>query len=43
LFAADEFDLYHQLINLFREHDPDIVLGWETEVMSMGYLIKRAE
>jgi len=28
---------------VFREHDPDIVMGWETEVLSIGYLCKRSE
>jgi DNA polymerase elongation subunit (family B) len=41
-FARDEFDLYKIFVEIFREHDPDIVLGWETEIMSIGYLIKRA-
>ena len=28
---------------MFREHDPDIVMGWETEVLSIGYMCKRSE
>ena len=30
-------------MDLFREYDPDIVVGWETETMGIGYLCKRAE
>ena len=43
ILANDEFDLFGKLIDVFREHDPDVVLGWETEILSIGYLCKRAE
>jgi DNA polymerase zeta len=43
IIARDEFELFGKLIDVFREHDPDIVFGWETEILSIGYLCKRAE
>jgi len=43
LVAKDEFELYSKLISIFQVHDPDILVGWETEVMSIGYICKRAE
>lgn len=41
--AKDEFELYSKVIEIFHRHDPDILVGWETEVMGIGYLCKRAE
>ena len=43
LIANDEFNLFSFVIDVFREHDPDIIIGFETEVMGIGYLCKRAE
>ena len=43
IVAKDEFQMYSHVIEIFREHDPDILFGWETEKMSIGYLCKRAE
>lgn len=41
--VKDEFQMYSRVIEIFRQHDPDILFGWETEKMSIGYLCKRAE
>ena len=43
ILARDEYDLLAKLIDVFREHDPDVILGWETEILSIGYICKRAE
>lgn len=43
LIAKDEFNLFSKVIDVFREHDPDVIFGIETEVMGIGFLCKRAE
>jgi DNA polymerase elongation subunit (family B) len=32
-----------KVIELFREFDPDILVGYETETQSIGYICKRGE
>eukprot|EP00347_Sterkiella_histriomuscorum_P014702 403359875 len=43
LIAKNEVNLLQKVIELFREFDPDIIVGHETEAMSIGYICKRAE
>jgi DNA polymerase elongation subunit (family B) len=30
-------------MDIIKDHDPDIIVGYETEIMSIGYFCKRAE
>ena len=39
--ALDEADLFHRLIALVRDVDPDIVVGYDVQNGSLGYLIER--
>ena len=39
---ADELDLINRMIDIVREHDPDILTGFEVHNGSWGYLIERA-
>lgn len=32
-----------RVIDVFRYYDPDIIVGYETETQSIGYICKRAE
>lgn len=41
--ANNEVNLIKKVIDMFTEIDPDIVIGYETEGLSIGYLCKRAE
>lgn len=41
--AKNEVNLMQLAIDMIRYFDPDIIVGYETETMSIGYLCKRAE
>ncbi|XP_063773215.1 DNA polymerase zeta catalytic subunit isoform X2 [Pseudophryne corroboree] len=41
-YAADEKELFEKLLNLIRRYDPDILLGYEVQMHSWGYLLQRA-
>ncbi|XP_044147686.1 DNA polymerase zeta catalytic subunit [Bufo gargarizans] len=41
-YATDEKELFEQLIGLVRRYDPDILLGYEVQMHSWGYLLQRA-
>ncbi|CAI9566961.1 unnamed protein product [Staurois parvus] len=41
-YASDEKDLFQKLLNLIRRYDPDILLGYEVQMHSWGYLLQRA-
>lgn len=38
----DELDLINRMVDIVREHDPDILTGFEVHNNSWGYLIERA-
>ncbi|CCM07100.1 uncharacterized protein FIBRA_09427 [Fibroporia radiculosa] len=42
-FVPSELDLLNRVIDLVIEIDPDIVVGWEIQASSWGYLNARAE
>lgn len=37
-----ELDLINRLTDIVREHDPDILSGYEVQSSSWGYVIERA-
>lgn len=39
----DEAGLFHGIVQVFDEFDPDILLGFETQTQSIGYLLDRAD
>ncbi|XP_073483194.1 DNA polymerase zeta catalytic subunit isoform X1 [Aquarana catesbeiana] len=41
-YASDEKDLFEKLLSLIRRYDPDILLGYEVQMHSWGYLLQRA-
>ncbi|XP_041420560.1 DNA polymerase zeta catalytic subunit isoform X2 [Xenopus laevis] len=41
-YAVDEKQLFEMLLNLVRRFDPDILLGYEVQMHSWGYLLQRA-
>ncbi|XP_073432100.1 DNA polymerase zeta catalytic subunit isoform X2 [Dendrobates tinctorius] len=41
-YVSDEKELFEQLIILTRRYDPDILLGYEVQMHSWGYLLQRA-
>ena len=41
-YAETELDLFEQLVKLIREADPDILVGYEIQMSSWGYLNERA-
>uniref|UniRef100_A0A3P8WNJ4 DNA polymerase zeta catalytic subunit n=1 Tax=Cynoglossus semilaevis TaxID=244447 RepID=A0A3P8WNJ4_CYNSE len=41
-YATDEKMLFQQLICVIRRFDPDILLGYEVQMHSWGYLLQRA-
>lgn len=41
-YVSSEGDLLNSLIILIRHCDPDILVGWEIECLSWGYVIHRA-
>ncbi|XP_011881898.1 PREDICTED: DNA polymerase zeta catalytic subunit [Vollenhovia emeryi] len=42
LYVAAEQDLFNSLVRLIERHNPDILLGWEVETLSWGYVFQRA-
>ncbi|KYN36929.1 DNA polymerase zeta catalytic subunit [Trachymyrmex septentrionalis] len=42
LYVATEQDAFNSLVKLIERHNPDILLGWEVEVLSWGYIFQRA-
>ncbi|XP_064489421.1 DNA polymerase zeta catalytic subunit-like isoform X2 [Ornithodoros turicata] len=40
--VADEKELYEALIEVVRKWDPDILVGYEIQMLSWGYLLQRA-
>ncbi|CAH2252147.1 DNA polymerase zeta catalytic subunit isoform X1 [Pelobates cultripes] len=41
-YAADEKELFEKLLHLIRRYDPDILIGYEVQMHSWGYLLQRA-
>ncbi|KAG5315050.1 REV3L polymerase, partial [Acromyrmex insinuator] len=42
LYVATEQDAFNSLVKLIERHNPDILLGWEVEALSWGYVFQRA-
>lgn len=42
LYVATEQDAFNSLVKLIERHNPDILLGWEVEAVSWGYVFQRA-
>lgn len=42
-FVTNEVELIHRLIDLVKEWDPDIFVGYEIEMSSWGYVIQRCQ
>lgn len=42
LYVATEQDIFDNLVKLIELHNPDILLGWEVEALSWGYVFQRA-
>ncbi|XP_069090700.1 DNA polymerase zeta catalytic subunit isoform X2 [Pleurodeles waltl] len=42
IYATDEKQLFQEVVNLVRRYDPDILLGYEVQMRSWGYLLQRA-
>ncbi|XP_078505271.1 DNA polymerase zeta catalytic subunit isoform X2 [Lissotriton helveticus] len=42
IYATDEKGLFQEVVNLVRRYDPDILLGYEVQMRSWGYLLQRA-
>lgn len=41
-YAADEKGLFQELIFIMRRFDPDILVGYEVQMRSWGYILQRA-
>ncbi|KAL4649072.1 DNA polymerase zeta catalytic subunit isoform X1 [Arapaima gigas] len=41
-YAVDEKELFQEVINIMRRFDPDILVGYEVQMHSWGYLLQRA-
>ncbi|XP_070705223.1 DNA polymerase zeta catalytic subunit [Pempheris klunzingeri] len=41
-YATDEKLLFQELVTIMRRFDPDILLGYEVQMRSWGYLLQRA-
>ncbi|XP_041662079.1 DNA polymerase zeta catalytic subunit isoform X2 [Cheilinus undulatus] len=41
-YATDEKELFQELITIMRRFDPDILVGYEVQMHSWGYLLQRA-
>ncbi|VVC97699.1 unnamed protein product [Leptidea sinapis] len=43
IYVKNENELIENIINLVKEHDPDIMCGYEIEMNSWGYILERAQ
>ncbi|XP_034622780.1 DNA polymerase zeta catalytic subunit [Trachemys scripta elegans] len=41
-YTADEKALFQEVVNIVKRYDPDIMLGYEVQMHSWGYLLQRA-
>uniref|UniRef100_A0A7N6AHQ1 DNA polymerase zeta catalytic subunit n=1 Tax=Anabas testudineus TaxID=64144 RepID=A0A7N6AHQ1_ANATE len=41
-YATDEKMLFQELVTIMRRYDPDILVGYEVQMHSWGYLLQRA-
>ncbi|XP_045429043.1 DNA polymerase zeta catalytic subunit isoform X3 [Pipistrellus kuhlii] len=41
-YAADEKGLFQEIADIIKRYDPDILLGYEIQMHSWGYLLQRA-
>ncbi|KAL6485419.1 hypothetical protein MHYP_G00048110 [Metynnis hypsauchen] len=41
-YTADEKELFQEVCNIMRKYDPDILVGYEVQMHSWGYLLQRA-
>lgn len=41
-YAADEKTLFQEIANIIKRYDPDILIGYEIQMHSWGYLLQRA-
>ncbi|XP_041950538.1 DNA polymerase zeta catalytic subunit [Alosa sapidissima] len=41
-YASDEKELFQEVTSIIRKYDPDILLGYEVQMHSWGYLLQRA-
>ena len=42
-FALDERELFSFFNAVIHKHDPDIIIGYEVQKESLGYLLKRGD
>nr|XP_020660991.1 DNA polymerase zeta catalytic subunit [Pogona vitticeps] len=42
MYATDERALFQEVVNIIKRYDPDILLGYEVQMHSWGYLLQRA-
>jgi len=42
LYVISEQDMFNSLIKLIEQYNPEILLGWEVETLSWGYVFQRA-
>ena len=42
-YAVDERELFTLFAALIKKHDPDIIIGYEVQKESLGYLLKRGD
>ncbi|XP_025054657.1 DNA polymerase zeta catalytic subunit, partial [Alligator sinensis] len=41
-YTTDERTLFQEVVNIVKSYDPDILLGYEVQMHSWGYLLQRA-
>ncbi|XP_062857832.1 DNA polymerase zeta catalytic subunit isoform X2 [Trichomycterus rosablanca] len=41
-YAADEKELFEEICRIMKKYDPDILVGYEVQMHSWGYLLQRA-
>ncbi|XP_068199262.1 DNA polymerase zeta catalytic subunit [Antennarius striatus] len=41
-YATDEEQLFQELVSIVRRYDPDMLVGYEVQMSSWGYLLQRA-
>uniref|UniRef100_A0A9J7X600 DNA polymerase zeta catalytic subunit n=1 Tax=Cyprinus carpio carpio TaxID=630221 RepID=A0A9J7X600_CYPCA len=41
-YVIDEKELFEEVTNILRKYDPDILVGYEVQMHSWGYLLQRA-
>ncbi|XP_011498126.1 PREDICTED: DNA polymerase zeta catalytic subunit [Ceratosolen solmsi marchali] len=42
VYVENEIDMFNSVLSIIERHDPEILIGWDLELLSWGYMFQRA-